>query len=157
MGLKFTKTTKRAVIGTAALSLVIGCAAALMPVSKPAIAREAVVYKSPTCGCCKGWGTYLQRNGYKVTMIDREDMDKVKDDLGVPDAERSCHTAKIDGYVVEGHVPLAAIDKLLAERPKVDGIASPGMPTGSPGMDGPKAPNPVYTFGSMGTRLLGTY
>ncbi len=120
-------------------------------------AREAVVYKSPTCGCCKGWATYLQRNGYQVTSVDRDDMEKVKDGLGVPDDIRSCHTAKIDGYVVEGHVPLAAIDKLLAERPKAIGIASPGMPSGSPGMDGPKEANPVFTFGKAGKHLLGTY
>lgn len=157
MGLKFTKTTKRAVIGTAALSLVIGCAAALMPVSKPAVAREATIYKSPTCGCCKGWATYLQRNGYKVTVIDREDMDKVKDDLGVPEGARSCHTAKIDGAVVEGHVPLEAIEKFLSEPRKAKGLASPGMPSGSPGMDGPKEPNPIYTFGASGQKLFGTY
>lgn len=122
-----------------------------------AVAREAVVYKSPTCGCCKGWAAYLQRNGYKVTVIDRDDMDQVKNDMGVPEEMRSCHTAKIDGYVVEGHVPLEAIDKLLAEKPRAMGIAAPGMPSGSPGMDGPKVPNPVYTFGETGMRLLGTY
>lgn len=120
-------------------------------------AGEAVVYKSPTCGCCKGWAAYLQRNGYHVTVLDRDDMDKVKDGLGVPDKVRSCHTAKIGGYVIEGHVPLEAIDKLLAEKPKVVGIAAPGMPSGSPGMDGPKDSNPIYTFGEGGTRLLGTY
>lgn len=125
--------------------------------SSPATAREAIVYKSPTCGCCKGWATYLQRNGYKVTTIDREDMDRVKDEMGVPETLRSCHTAKIDGAVVEGHVPLEAIEKFLAERPQAKGLASPGMPSGSPGMDGPKAPNTIYTFGTSGPKQYGTY
>lgn len=143
---------------TAAVVAALGGGYFLLPLeSGQAAAREAVVYKSPTCGCCKGWATYLQRNGYKVTVIDRDDMDKVKDGMGVPEELRSCHTAKIDGYVIEGHVPLKAIDKLLAEKPKATGIAAPGMPSGSPGMDGPKAPNPVYTFGGNAPRLLGTY
>lgn len=143
---------------TAATIIALGGGYFLLPLeSGQAVAGEAVVYKSPTCGCCKGWATYLQRNGYKVTVIDRDDMDKVKDGMGVPEELRSCHTAKIDGYVVEGHVPLEAIDKLLAEKPKATGIAAPGMPSGSPGMDGPKAPNPVYTFGGAAPRLLGTY
>lgn len=143
---------------TAAIVVALGGGFYFFPLGGgQAVAREAVVYKSPTCGCCKGWATYLQRNGYKVTVIDRDDMDKVKDGMGVPEEMRSCHTAKIDGYVVEGHVPLEAIDKLLAEKPKATGIAAPGMPSGSPGMDGPKAPNPVYTFGGTAPRLLGTY
>jgi hypothetical protein len=122
----------------------------------PTGAEEATVYKSPTCGCCKGWVTYLQRHGYHVTVIDRDDMDAVKDGLGVPAEMRSCHTAKIGGYLVEGHVPVEAIDRLLAEKPKVTGIASPGMPSGSPGMDGPKAPNPIYTFTGTRTSRFGT-
>jgi hypothetical protein len=143
---------------TAAIVVALGGGFYFLPLGGgQAVAREAVVYKSPTCGCCKGWAIYLQRNGYKVTVIDRDDMDKVKNGMGVPEEMRSCHTAKIDGYVVEGHVPLEAIDKLLAEKPKATGIAAPGMPSGSPGMDGPKAPNPVYTFGGAAPRLLGTY
>lgn len=157
MGLRFKATTNRVVIGSVAFAFVVGCTAALLPMSTPAVAREAVVYKSPTCGCCKGWATYLQRNGYQVTVIDREDMDTIKDGLGVPDGMRSCHTAKIDGYVIEGHVPVEAIDKLLSERPKAKGIAAPGMPMGSPGMDGPKEPNPIYTFGGTSKKLFGTY
>lgn len=153
----FTQSFKKALTGALALAVVIGFGVVLLPVSTPAAAREAVVYKSPTCGCCKGWVTYLQRNGYTVTVVEREDMDTVKDGLGVPDAMRSCHTAKIDGYVIEGHVPVEAIDKLLSERPKAKGIASPGMPSGSPGMDGPKEPNPVFTFGGKNQKLFGSY
>jgi len=150
MGRKWVALTVIGVLGLGGASFV-----AVPP--SPAEAREAIVYKSPTCGCCKGWATYLQRNGYKVTVIDREDMEQVKDEMGVPENLRSCHTAKIDGVVVEGHVPLEAIENFLAERPKAKGLASPGMPSGSPGMDGPKAPNPVYLFGASSLKPYGTY
>lgn len=120
--------------------------------------REAVVYKSPTCGCCTGWVAYLEQNGYKVTTHTTDDVDIIKDKWGVPDEVRSCHTAKIGGYVIEGHVPVEAIDKLLADKPKVTGIASPGMPSGSPGMSGPKEPNVVVSFGGGGKpQVVGTY
>jgi hypothetical protein len=128
-------------------------AIALILFAVPALAgdRDVTMWKSPQCGCCKGWGVYLQRHGYNVTMIDIDDVDAVKDRLGVPPAVRSCHTAKVGNYVVEGHVPVEAIDKLLAEKPKVTGIASPGMPSGSPGMNGPKEPNPISSF--TGSRI----
>ncbi|MBI2236809.1 MAG: DUF411 domain-containing protein [Magnetospirillum sp.] len=118
---------------------------------------EAVVWKSPSCGCCQGWIDYLKRNGYTAKVIDVEDIDAIKAGMGVPEAMRSCHTARIGGYIVEGHVPVEAIDKLLAEKPKVAGIASPGMPSGSPGMSGPKAPNPIFTFGRGDPTLFGAY
>lgn len=138
------------------LAAVIGIFVAL---TSPTFAadKEATVWKSPTCGCCKGWATYLQRNGYKVTVIDVDNIDLIKRGLGVPGPMQSCHTAKIGGYVVEGHVPVEAIDKLLIERPKVTGIASPGMPSGSPGMDGPKEDNIVQSFGPNGSRVFGKY
>lgn len=143
-----------------ALALAVGAGgiaafAAFQP--SPAVAGEAVVYKNPQCGCCKGWATYLQRHGYKVTVIDTDDMESLKRRLQVPDSLHSCHTAKIDGYVIEGHVPIEAIDKLLARRPDFIGIASPGMPSGSPGMDGPKVDNVVKAFGAAGIRPFGTY
>lgn len=122
-------------------------------------AREAVVYKSESCGCCTGWVAYLEQNGYQVTVHNTDDMDAVKDRMGVPDEVRSCHTARIAGYVVEGHVPVEAIDKLLASKAKVTGIASPGMPSGSPGMSGPKEANVIVSFGSGSSRpqVVGTY
>jgi hypothetical protein len=123
----------------------------------PVTAQEAVIYKNPQCGCCKGWATYLQRNGYKVTVIDVENMEGIKRRLQVPDNLHSCHTAMIDGYVVEGHVPVEAIDKLLTKRPSFTGIASPGMPSGSPGMGGPKEENVVKAFGPGGISIFGTY
>jgi hypothetical protein len=102
------------------------------------------VYKSPTCGCCAKWVEHMQGHGYKVVVHDTENMAPVKADLGVPDALGSCHTATVGGYVVEGHVPAADIDRLLKERPKVAGLAVPGMPTGSPGMEVPGTPADRY-------------
>jgi hypothetical protein len=127
------------------------------PVAAQAGDTEAVVWKSPSCGCCQGWIDYLKRNGYTAKVIDVDDLDAIKAGMGVPEAMQSCHTARIGGYIVEGHVPVEAIDRLLAEKPKVVGIASPGMPTGSPGMSGPKAPNPVFTFGRGDPKLFGDY
>lgn len=110
--------------------------------------RAATVYKDPNCGCCTGHADYLRANGFKVTIVETDNIAAVKRTAGVPDALQSCHTTMIDGYVVEGHVPVAAIDKLLAERPQARGISLPGMPQGSPGMSGVKEePFVTYTFG----------
>lgn len=116
-------------------------------------AREVVVYKSPTCGCCGKWVTYLEEHGYKVTAHDTLDLDGIKNEHGVPAGLSSCHTALIDGYVVEGHVPVATIDKLLTERPALKGIALPDMPRSSPGM-GPPVPGSltIYGFTADGTK-----
>lgn len=92
------------------------------------------IYKNPACGCCGIWTKYLQARGYKVKVLMRDDMEPIKLRAGVPDDLATCHTAFIEDYVVEGHVPLPAIRKMLNERPKILGIAVPGMPAGSPGM-----------------------
>ncbi|MEX2184453.1 MAG: DUF411 domain-containing protein [Chloroflexota bacterium] len=97
------------------------------------------VYKSPSCGCCHAWEAYLRSLGYTVRSVPTEDMATIKADHGLPQETWSCHTAVVDGYVVEGHVPVEAIRDLLANRPAIDGIALPGMPAGSPGMPGEKA------------------
>ena len=108
---------------------------------------EATVYKSPTCGCCTGYVEFLREHGVTVTAVDTNDLTQVKADYGIPAAAQSCHTTVVDGYVIEGHVPLAALEQFLSERPKVDGIALPGMPIGTPGMPGPKtAPYEVLTL-----------
>jgi hypothetical protein len=98
------------------------------------------VYKSPTCGCCGKWVEHLRGDGFSVRVNEIADVDAFRARAGVPAALAACHTALIDGYVVEGHVPAADIRKLLAERPKALGLAVPGMPAGSPGMDNPHAP-----------------
>ena len=93
------------------------------------------VYKSPTCGCCSGWVEHMEESGFVVEAIDTDDLATVKAETGVPSQLQSCHTAIVDGYVIEGHVPAEDITQLLTERPDVIGLAVPGMPVGSPGME----------------------
>ena len=95
-------------------------------------------YRSPTCGCCEGYERYLEDEGFEVESIFMDDMTEVKDNFGVPADMRSCHTALVSDYFVEGHVPVEAIRRLLEERPAINGIALPRMPSGSPGMGGDK-------------------
>ena len=92
------------------------------------------VYKTPNCGCCVKWVEYLQKEGFEVKAVNRDDLAPIKQRAGVPPAMSSCHTALVDGYVVEGHVPAQAIRKLLQERPDTRGLSVPGMPANSPGM-----------------------
>lgn len=103
-----------------------------------AIAKDMdiIVYKSPTCGCCNKWITHLEKEGFKVTAVDKRNMDKVKQKFAIKREYQSCHTGKIGRYYIEGHVPAADIKKLLAEKPYAKGLAVPGMPMGSPGMEG---------------------
>ncbi|MCH1571539.1 MAG: DUF411 domain-containing protein [Longimicrobiales bacterium] len=110
-----------------------------------------LVYKSPTCGCCNGWVEHMEAAGFVVDARNTTDLMTVKRDGGVPPQLSSCHTAIIDGYVVEGHIPAEQVKRLLAERPDVAGIAVPGMPTGSPGMEGANAqPYQVFSFSHSG-------
>lgn len=106
------------------------------------------VTKSPTCGCCAAWVALAREEGYVVETTDTRGLTRAKIDAGIPGDLWSCHTARIDGYVVEGHVPFDALDRLLEERPDIAGIAVPGMPAGSPGMgDDPTARFDVVAFG----------
>ena len=98
------------------------------------------VYKSPTCECCGKWIEHLGKAGFKVEAHVINDVPGNRKVLGMPDKFGSCHTAKVDGYLLEGHVPAADVQRLLRERPKAVGLAAPGMPPGSPGMDIPNAP-----------------
>jgi hypothetical protein len=112
--------------------------AAASQVDKQADGQEALtmtVYKSPTCGCCQKWVEIMEAEGFTVVTEDVADISVVKAEQGVLPNLQSCHTAIIDGYVIEGHVPADAIQKLLTERPDVTGLAVPGMPVGSPGME----------------------
>lgn len=106
------------------------------------------VHKTPWCGCCNAWIAQAGAAGFAVKVRDHEDLMPIKQALGVPPGQYSCHTAEIDGYFVEGHVPFADIRRLLAERPDARGIAVPGMPLGSPGME-------AHTSQSFTTRLVG--
>jgi hypothetical protein len=128
-------------------ALIAGSLALTAGLASPAAATgkaSIMVYKSPTCGCCKLWVTHLERNGFPVKAEDLDSMAAIKKRHGVPDVLASCHTAIVDGYVVEGHVPADLIDRLLRERPNVVGIAVPGMPIGSPGMEVPGRPADRY-------------
>lgn len=100
-------------------------------------ATEVQVYKSPYCGCCSQWVKHIRANGFRVTVRNVGDMGPIKATNGVPPGLVSCHTALVDGYVVEGHVPADVVRRLLAERPDAIGIAVPGMPSSAPGMDQP--------------------
>lgn len=109
------------------------------------------VYKTPTCGCCNKWVEHLRNNGFTVRTINLDRLADVKARHGVPSRVQSCHTGLIDGYVIEGHVPASDIHALLKKRPSVVGLAVPGMPIGSPGMEGPNArPYDVVTFDKQG-------
>lgn len=109
------------------------------------------VYKSPTCGCCEKWVEHVEDAGFRVRVTDMSNLalDALKDEQGVPPTARSCHTALIGGYVVEGHVPAAEIKRLLDEKPAVKGIAVGGMPIGSPGMEVPGRPAQTYNVVSF--------
>lgn len=135
------------VAAVAALALGPGVAALAAP-SGP----EVVMYKDPGCGCCGGWANHMRENGFRVKEVLNSDMQAMKKKLGVPDKVASCHTAQIGGYLVEGHVPAKSIKRLLAEKPNVKGIAAPGMPLGSPGMDagGRRDPFDVVSFRADG-------
>lgn len=118
----------------AARSLAFAVMSAASFIATGAMAAEMVVYKSPYCGCCEAWAEALKTSGIALRMENVEDMDALKAGYEVPEDAWSCHTAVADGYVFEGHVPLEAVNRVLAERPEINGIAVPGMPSGSLGM-----------------------
>lgn len=112
------------------------------------------VYRDPNCGCCEAWAEIARKAGYDVTVVDHSDMAAIKRQHGVPAELASCHTTVVGGYAIEGHVPLAAVARLLEERPSgTKGVAVPGMPRGSPGMempDGARDPFQVIAFDAAG-------
>jgi hypothetical protein len=112
----------------------------------------ATVYLSPTCGCCGKWADHMKTAGFAVTREVTAQLDSVPARRRVPLTLRSCHTAVIDSYLIEGHVPVDLVQKLLKERPKIAGIAVPGMPAGSPGMESPyPVPYTIVAFRADGT------
>ena len=129
---------------------------ALIACAEAAAATVVEVVKSPYCGCCSQWVEHLRAAGFEVRVTDIEDVTPTARRLGVPDDLRSCHTASVGGYAVEGHVPAADIRRLLAERPDAAGIAVPGMPIGSPGMEQGERRQRYATllFGRDGSRRL---
>jgi len=115
--------------------LAIGLSVVQAQSPAPADAKSATVYKQVGCGCCSIWAEQLRKLGFKVSTLEVSDLTRTKNAYGVPASTHTCHTALIDGYVFEGHVPLDLVQKVLKERPKIAGLAVPGMPLGSPGME----------------------
>jgi hypothetical protein len=132
-----TNLNARRTILTLALAIGFAWGASVWMAAQSAAKPQMTVYKSATCGCCSKWVEHMQANGFAVKAVDVDDLDKVKRDNGVPQSAASCHTGIVSGYVVEGHVPADAVLKMLKEKPAIAGIAVPGMPMGSPGMEVP--------------------
>ncbi|MGB8526011.1 MAG: DUF411 domain-containing protein [Rhodoplanes sp.] len=123
-------------------------------------ALTMTVYLDPNCGCCGGWVAHMRRAGFQVQVIDTDDLAAIKIRFRVPSDLASCHTAEVDGYVIEGHIAAPAIQRLLAEKPAAAGLAVPGMPIGSPGMEAPGVPNETYDvmlFGPLGKRFYARF
>ncbi|MFC4350876.1 DUF411 domain-containing protein [Fodinicurvata halophila] len=117
-------------------------------------AKTASLYKNPQCSCCEAYADYLRANGFAVTVKPTHNLSLIKRQHGVPEKFAGCHTMLIDGYVVEGHVPLKSLNRLLTERPDIKGISLPGMPMGSPGMSGAKSePFTIYELGEGQPRI----
>lgn len=141
-------------------SVLAGLAAILL-VPVPSFAGrqrpQVTVHKDPDCGCCSGWADHLKAAGFPVTIKESRDLNAVRARFGVPDDLAGCHTAEMDGYVLEGHVPARAIERLLRERPQAKGLAVPGMPLGSPGMSGKPETYEVILFGAGHIRSYGKF
>ena len=129
-------TTRLAVL----LAIALTSQAAFAQTKATAAKTPLTVYKTPTCGCCGSWVQHMEANGFASTTTNLPDLAAIKAKHGVPARLQSCHTSLVGGYVIEGHVPAADIRRLLKERPKIVGLAAPGMPAGSPGMDVPNSP-----------------
>ncbi len=154
------KSSRRAFL--ASLAALTGAAAAVAAATrlpgqsggqpaKPRAPRDITVYKDPNCGCCTEWVKHLRTSGFTVTVRDTAEMETVKRSFGVPKALDSCHTGRIGQYSIEGHVPADLIVKLVTEQPSARGLAVPGMPMGSPGMEGrSKEPYDVLLFDANG-------
>jgi len=132
-------STRKIRLGIGLLALVMTTGAAA-PSSMHALSKQPVitVYRDPNCGCCTKWIEHLIKHGFRVKDNKSAEMSGIKRGLGVPERLESCHTGVVNGYVIEGHVPAADIKRLLKQKPKVAGLAVPGMPMGSPGMEGPR-------------------
>ena len=145
------RATRRSAIGMLA-------AAGMQPlVPAHAAATRIRVNKDPSCGCCSGWVDHMKAAGFDVQANDTAELNRIKARVGVPAALASCHTAEVDGYVIEGHVPATAVRRLLAERPSAVGLAVPGMPIGSPGMEVPGTPDDTYSVVLFGPALERVY
>jgi hypothetical protein len=153
MKLLHTSMSRR---GALALLAVVPFAPSLRAKADPL--PHVIVHRDPSCGCCGAWAEHLRRAGFPMKIVETGNLNAIKQRLGVPGDLISCHTAEVAGYIVEGHVPAGAIRRLLAEKPRAVGLAVPGMPTGSPGMEGgtPEIYE-VMLFGPQGRRTFARY
>jgi len=148
------RVNRRTLLGQAAAAA-LGLLAVPRLLAAGAPKTPLLVYKDPGCGCCEKWVEHMRAAGFEVSTRNTSDMDPVKRRYGVTPALASCHTALAEGYVVEGHVPAELVVKLLKEKPRVAGLAVPGMVTGSPGMEGPHPrPYDVLAFDKTGKTSL---
>lgn len=134
---------------------------AILPLGVQASSPSVRMTRDPNCGCCTEWASHLRESGFDVTVIDNPQVNRLKAKLGVPPNLTSCHTAEVEGYVIEGHVPAGSLHRLLRERPvSVKGLAVRGMPVGSPGME-VKGMDPdtydVVAFGPAGQSVFARY
>jgi hypothetical protein len=148
------RTFAHRLLATSALA-----AAGLSALPAFAAGKKLTVFKSPTCGCCQAWADHMKRASFSVEIVQAEDLSPIKARLGVPQVLEACHTATVDGYVIEGHVPAGDVKQLLRERPKATGLAVPGMPIGSPGMEQGNQREPFKTilFGETGYHVFGNH
>ena len=156
MGSNLPITRRALLAGFAASTLVMTTRSPLAAETLP----KMVVTKDPNCGCCTGWVEHVRAAGFKVEIVESPEVNRLKTRLGVPEALASCHTAEVGGYVIEGHVPPDAIKRLLAEKPDGKGLAVPGMPVGSPGMEVEGTEPDTYEvilFGPSGQRTYARY
>ena len=148
--------SRRSFLGSVAVSLLIAW------LGGPAMAQSPhiTVHKDPNCACCGAWVDHLRSDGFEVSVTETGQLNRIKARLGVPDALASCHTAEIDGFIIEGHVPAGSVRKLLSLRPNIRGLAVPGMPVGSPGMEVAGTPPDTYdviAFGPSGQSVFARY
>jgi hypothetical protein len=138
--------SRRSFVGQAAgFGLALAGGESLWAAGRRAVADSTLtIYLSPTCGCCLKWVEHMKAAGFETVVHEEQDMDTVKESLGVPTGMRSCHTAQVEKYLIEGHVPAEDIRKLLARKPTAAGLAAPGMPASSPGMAVPGEPHQPY-------------
>jgi hypothetical protein len=145
------RTLLTVLIAGAGGATLVGGVVVAIPVSAEAVPTRGKVtlYKNPQCGCCEGYADYLRDNGFKVKAISTNDLLILSEKYGILDDQTPCHISLIGGYVVGGHIPIEVINRLLSEKPQITGINLPGMPTGTPGMPGPKpAPLDIYEIGN---------
>jgi hypothetical protein len=143
---------------TACMAAILFGVAAFLASTPAAFAAEVTLYKSPQCGCCENYADYLRENGLSVTVKPTWEVEEMSREAGIPDDFQGCHLTMIDDYVVSGHVPIEMVNRMLSERPDIRGITLPGMPMGSPGMNGKKRGEfTVYEIGKTGGDRLEVY